>query len=236
LPPYDFSYKERECLGGGWYGSSKETINIRQENAYLVIHNNNPIGFIVATKNGRVYIQGKNSQKFVKNYIKKLKTEILQSEQKVNILNDKYGQIKRKYDGLASDLLKIPAEDSYAFLDTAAYPYGGIKKFPFSDPQVKAIHRTYLEHESLIALNDNLQAQKDELSNQIKLHNKLNLDNEVAMMIMADTRTDLENINKNQEVIIAEQEKHLKKVKRKALFGKIGIGVGALIIGFLAGS
>jgi hypothetical protein len=69
IPTFNYSYKERESLGGGWYGSSKETVNATQENAYLVLHEDKPIGFIVTAQNGRVYIQGKNSNKFIKKYI-----------------------------------------------------------------------------------------------------------------------------------------------------------------------
>lgn len=72
IPPFNYSYTERESLGNGWYRSSKETINATQENAYLVLHDEVIIGFVVATKNERDYLQGKNSNKFIKKYIDKL--------------------------------------------------------------------------------------------------------------------------------------------------------------------
>ncbi len=72
IPTFNYSYKEKECLGGGWYGSGKETIHAVQENAFLCVdENNNPGGFVVATKNGRAFLQGKNSNKFIKKYIAK---------------------------------------------------------------------------------------------------------------------------------------------------------------------
>jgi len=68
IPTFSYSYKEVESLGDGWYGSNKETIHTTQENAYLVLHNKIPLGWIVATENGRVYLMGKNSNKFIKKY------------------------------------------------------------------------------------------------------------------------------------------------------------------------
>lgn len=71
LPTYTYSYKERECLGNGWYGASCETITKQQENAYLVIHNDKAIGYIIATENGRYYLSRIKSEKFIENYANK---------------------------------------------------------------------------------------------------------------------------------------------------------------------
>ena len=69
LPTYTQTWYEKESLGNGWYGSNKEKITCVQDNAYLVLNNEKPIGFIITKTNGRVYLQGKNSDLFIKNYI-----------------------------------------------------------------------------------------------------------------------------------------------------------------------
>lgn len=167
--------------------------------------------------------------------IQRLKDEITVSKSNESQLALENVKIKRKYNDLASILIKIPADSSYAFLDRVAYPYLGEKKYPFSDPQVKGIHKTYLEHEQLLSLNENLQEQKDELSYQIELHGALELETSSSMMVMQETRRDLEEIIENKDGIIATNEKALKKAKRRAFWAKVGIGAGALIIGFIAG-
>ncbi len=60
VPPFNMHITEKECLGNGWYGSNKETTTYQQENAYIVLNNNNPIGFIIAKKDGISYVMGKN--------------------------------------------------------------------------------------------------------------------------------------------------------------------------------
>lgn len=71
LPNHNRSYMERECLGNGWYGSSKEKVTYIEENAYLVLNDNVPIGYIIAKEKGRYYLIGKNDNNFIKGYIKK---------------------------------------------------------------------------------------------------------------------------------------------------------------------
>ena len=70
VPKFNRHIVERECLGNGWYGSNKETTTISEENAYIVLHNDSPIGFIITKQNGVSYIMGKNSNNFIKNYCK----------------------------------------------------------------------------------------------------------------------------------------------------------------------
>lgn len=76
IPPFNYTYYERESLGNGWYGQNKEPIHKRQENSYLVYNNNVIIGYIVTNTNGIAYLQGKNSNKYIKKYIKS-KTNLL---------------------------------------------------------------------------------------------------------------------------------------------------------------
>jgi ElaB/YqjD/DUF883 family membrane-anchored ribosome-binding protein len=150
-------------------------------------------------------------------------------------LENKNAILSRKFNDISGVLLKIPADSSYSFLDKTAYPYGGEKKYPFSDPQVKGIHRTYLEHQGLIALNENLQKQKGEMFKRIHLQEAEAAKNASTMSLMEDNRDDLEQKIENKDEVIELQDKALKKNKRKETWQKIGIGAGALLLGFLAG-
>ena len=165
-----------------------------------------------------------------------LSREIERSKEQLISLDFKYGQIRAKYDLLSSDLIKLSDNESYVFLDRVAYPYSGLKQYSFNGPQIKGIHKTYLEHESLLVMNKNLLSQKEELIHQVILQESKYVEASESMMLMKETREDQNQIIENKDKNIELTEKQLKKVKRKALFGKIGIGLGALILGFLAGS
>lgn len=167
--------------------------------------------------------------------IKKLKTEITASKKQSNKLERENIKIKREYNNLAEELLRIPADSSYKFLDSIAYPFQGIKEYPFNSQQVKGMHKTYLENESLIALNDNLQDQKNELVHQIQLQDELSLETSSAMKVMEKTREDLEQVVENKDEEIEIKNKEIKKQKRRGVFKLIGVGFVSLLIGFAAG-
>jgi len=80
IPSFNYSYTERESLGGGWYGSDKERFHAVQNNAYLVVYKEKPLGYIVAAENGRAYIMGKNSNKFIKRFCENYITNIKQND------------------------------------------------------------------------------------------------------------------------------------------------------------
>lgn len=46
VPPYTYSYKERESLGGGWYGATQTVTDI-EDNEYIIIKD----GFCIGTMN-----------------------------------------------------------------------------------------------------------------------------------------------------------------------------------------
>lgn len=47
MPDFTISYKERESLGNGWYGSTMETITKTIDNCYIVIKDNKPFGYFI---------------------------------------------------------------------------------------------------------------------------------------------------------------------------------------------
>ena len=69
IPTFNYSYKEKESLGNGWYSSDGETIHTSCDNAYLVIINNECIGYVFVNKSDRkVILQtlSKNNKVFYK--------------------------------------------------------------------------------------------------------------------------------------------------------------------------
>lgn len=164
-----------------------------------------------------------------------LEQKIILSKKRERELESDNDKLRKDYDDIASDLIEISSDSSYSFLDHVAYPYKGVKKYPFNEVQVKGIHRTYLEHQGLLALNDNLNEQKDELYHQIYLKDSLATETYSTMSLMKSNREDLEEVIVNKDEEIKINEKALKKAKRRKIFGMIGVGTASLIIGFLAG-
>jgi hypothetical protein len=164
--------------------------------------------------------------------IQALKDSLIKSEHKSNELETVYGLLKKKYDNLAEDLLKAPVDASYRFLVDEAYPYPGHLKFPFNEPQVKGIHLTYLQKQSLEDQNGNLLAQLGEKDHQLSLKDSVVYEQTDQMMLMKASRQDMEQMVANQDTIIQVQEKQITKCKRKRTFLEI-VG-GAIIVALTA--
>jgi len=61
-------------------------------------------------------------------------------------------RLKKQLAGIPEWLLNMPADSSYKFLNEIAYPYPGEQRFRFNEPQVKNIHKDYLENVELTGL------------------------------------------------------------------------------------
>ena len=71
IPDYTFSYKERESLGGGWYGGM-ETVTSHEKYLYAVVHNNIFRGFVRAygdDSKQNVFLLDKKIHKFVYKFL-----------------------------------------------------------------------------------------------------------------------------------------------------------------------
>lgn len=170
-----------------------------------------------------------------KDSVRVLKDSIFKVQSRTRALEFENVRLGREYNSLAAELIKISADSSYSFLDREAYPYGGVKKFPFSEPQIKGIHKTYLEKEQLLAMNNNLESQKEELFKEIALRDALEVEVSSAMNVMQETRRDMEQIIENKDEEIKMKEKQAKKQKRRNVLKIIGVGIASLIVGFVAG-
>ena len=142
-----------------------------------------------------------------------------------------YTVLENDYKSLADSLLKIPADTSYEFLVDEAYPYPGHLKYPFNEPQVKGIHLTFLEKIKLDKMNLNLLSQINEKDYQLEVKDTVVYEQAEALMLMAESRLDLDSVIINKDEIIEIQDEQIKKQKRSKTIWQILSGV---ILGLLA--
>ena len=156
------------------------------------------------------------------------------SELRFADLQTDYGRLEDDYEHLSDSLLKIPADTSYQFLIKEAYPYPGHLKYPFNEPQVKGIHLTYLEKQSLGDMNLNLLAQLDEKEVQLELKDTVVMEKTAEIMLMKSNRQDLYSIIINKDEIIEVKDEQIQRVKRNRTFIEIAAGVIIVVLAALA--
>ena len=154
--------------------------------------------------------------------------------EELNRLKQEYGKLKVEFNDLKGQVLTIPVEDSYEFLDKVAYPYGGIKRYPFNEPQVKGIHLTWLENSNLKLQNVNLVSQINETELMLSNLNEINKQSEDKFNLAMNTREKYENMFTNSEKVRIYTEDELKRIRRQNKLLRWGIGTGT-IAGFLFG-
>lgn len=152
------------------------------------------------------------------------------------ILKTEYGRLEREYGTLAESLIKIPADSSYEFLTTVAYPYEGDLKYPFNEPQVKGIHLTYLEKETLETMNDNLMATIKEKDFQLADLEGITQTNTEQMALLDQNQKDYAKELTNKDEIIQIQEKEIKKERNKKTFWQVTGGAIILLLAVLSAS
>jgi len=161
-----------------------------------------------------------------------LKDSISLSIQKFKVIENRYIKLKGQYSALSDSVASIPTDSSYRFLTSVAYPYEGIMKYPFNEPQVKCIHLTFLEKKSLGDINYNLIAQVKEKDYQLEIKDTIISEQERKGMIMELMRTEFETIINNSNKIIDINNKEIKKERRQKTMWQIT--TGAVVIGFSA--
>ena len=163
--------------------------------------------------------------------IENLDRQLTLSEVRVENLRSDYDYLESEFEHLSDSLLTIPADTSYQFLVDEAYPYPGHLKYPFNEPQVKGIHLTFLENIQLDEMNLNLLTQIDEKDYQLDTKDTIVYEQAEAMMLMAESRVDLDSIIINKDEVIEIQDEQINKVKKGRTFWQIATGV---ILGLLA--
>lgn len=147
--------------------------------------------------------------------IKNLEDAIDRSENRVKTLANRYLNLYNRFNKLADSIITIPVDSSYLFLNRTAYPYGGEKRFPFSEPQVKGIHLTWLERLSLSDMNTSLSGRIAELNDQLLLKDSVKLVNIQKMVLMEQSTQDMEQIIENKDEIIDGQDDYIHQTKKK---------------------
>lgn len=163
--------------------------------------------------------------------IQTLKDSVGASEMRADDIASDYTVLQAEFEHLSDSLQSIPADTSYQFLVDEAYPYPGHLKYPFNEPQVKGIHLTFLENIELDKMNLNLLFQINEKDYQLDVKDTLVYEQAAAMMLMSESRMDLDSIIVNKDQIIKEQDGQIKKTKRRKTIWQITTGV---ILGILA--
>lgn len=142
-------------------------------------------------------------------------------------------KLRNKLSGISDWLLNITADSSYSFLTKIAYPYPGDLKFRFNEPQVKGIHKSYLENTLLTTLVDTLQKQVDNCEARVETKDLMYISANKSIEMMEDKQDNFNQIVGNY----AEKEdlyiKEVNKLKRQKFFYKVTTGIGialALII------
>lgn len=166
--------------------------------------------------------------------IQELKDSLETSEVRVGDLEYDYSVLETDFEHLSDSLLRIPADTSYHFLVNEAYPYPGHLKYPFNEPQVKAIHLTFLEKIKLDEMNFNLLTQIDERDYQLELKGAVVYEQAESMMMMAESREDLDSIIINKDEIIEVQDEQIKKKQRGKTFWQVTTGVILAILAAFA--
>jgi hypothetical protein len=135
---------------------------------------------------------------------------------------------RNKHDKISEDLMKITADSSYMFLQSV-FNFPGILKYGFNEPQVKSIHRVYLENENKM---EQLQAKDIALWECDKENQLLKESNQIREEKYELKTGQYENASKvisNKDEENELLKKQLKKEKRRGILKTIGIGVGFLI-------
>ena len=212
------------CISGYYYRKAiKQEIQINS----LDVKND----FLTATVHGRdISIEILEKRKA------EAEDSLIKSQEETKSLKSKYRRLEADYNDLSGVLNNVPVDSSYSFLLYTAYPFTGYFKYPFNADQVKAIHLTFLQKESLLGLRDNLSSQVKVCERQLGLKDTVitALKSENTLMVLS--RKDMDKIIINKDAIIGVKDKEIKQQTRRKNFWKfttavaVGLGVSAVLI------
>jgi hypothetical protein len=166
--------------------------------------------------------------------IDELKDSLGASIMREDDLEYDYTALEADYEHLSDSLLTIPADTSYQFLVDEAYPYPGHLKYPFNEPQVKGIHLTFLENIKLDEMNFNLLTQIDEKDYQLDVKDAVVYEQSMSMMLMTESREDLDSVIVNKDEVIEVQAEQIKKKSRGKTFWQVVSGTILVILAAVA--
>lgn len=142
-------------------------------------------------------------------------------------------KLRKQLEAISGGVIVIPIDNSYKFLDKVAYPYQGEKKYPFSEPQVKAIHVTYLECGVKSEIINNQQGIIDNCEARISYKDSMIFSYIAESKIKSEKINSLEKMVDNSEEKASIYEKELQKQKRRNNLYKFTTIVGVIGITIL---
>lgn len=166
-------------------------------------------------------------------HIKRLQDSLSYSDNRIAIIQSQYTSLKYKYNNISKVLKGYTADSTYKFLNKIAYPFPGQQIYKFNEPQIRSIHKTYFEKETLLNINSTLLSENKELINKLSLHDSISKHNFTSLKLIKASNIDYSVIveNKNKEIEIYKKDK--KKHRRKNVFKNIIVGGISFIGGVL---
>jgi len=139
-------------------------------------------------------------------------------------------QIKTKYETLLREVSLIPADSSYAFLRSVAYPYEGKPIYPFNRTQVKEMHLTYIKYKGLEEMKSKMDEEVINLTSSLRLKDTLVLYLTQKNRYIEKKYNDCERIVKSKDREIRLMNTDRRKERRRKNTWKIaGITTAAVL-------
>jgi len=142
--------------------------------------------------------------------------------------------LKKKLADIPTWLLKIPTEKSYEFLKDTAYPYSGELKFPFNEPQVKGIRKSYEENKVYEFLIDTMNSQLANCEQIVSVKDSIYNSLQSSMMIYQNKSMNSEKIIENYAKKEDIYKDNNKQLKRRLIVYKTMTAIGIIIVLILA--
>jgi len=170
---------------------------------------------------------------------------ISEQEKEINTLNFQRDSLSYIIDSLKNDIklkekeknknpkeiIDIPADSSYQFLNEVAYPYPGMPEYPFNEAQVKNIHLTYNENIDLELINSMLYSLVGKYESQDKIEDSIIVKQKENLYLALENQKEYKKIvNNHKEIIKKLEERNKKNEKRKKLWRTLTTGTTAGLI------
>ena len=157
-----------------------------------------------------------------------LKAVIKGLNENTKVLEDNEIAVRSDLRAIKDSLMNVPADSSYKFLQTQAYPYPGELKYPFNEIQTRNIHLDYLENKGLITLNENLTNQINICKETLHVKDEIMIKYGSDVINLLSQKGDHEEIidNKNEEIELLTEQTDTERKKK---------GFWKVVSGILAG-
>ena len=150
-------------------------------------------------------------------------TTIARKQREINEKDAKLSWLRRSLAGALTDVKKLTADSSYAYLQNRM-PSAVEKTYPFDSLQVKTIHYTFIEHDGWGVLNDSLTSYNYDLKQLSSIKDNQILD----LKGLNNVYIDKFNLCEAQNGTVQAENKNLKKDVKKQHTQKTISNIGLL--------